>query len=257
MIQSKLLRIHSSKRINQSDSSSSFSISFNNSDLQEVKKISVVSISIPNVMYNVNGTNNRLWFRTEIVGGVVVEDFIDIPDGFYTADQLVPLIETALNDKITLYTAGGALSLSQSSTTSKITVDFVGGANHRFTFLDVSSSDPFELTTIHKVIGLDGSSPILSNGDSFTFPNMVDLDGVEYFFIHSRDISGGLLTDGGGKNYSAFVKVPVYVGYGVINHFLPPDEKLYSIAYKQPRNLQSLNIRLRDEFGNCFRFTWT
>jgi hypothetical protein len=79
---------------------------------------------------------------------------------------------------------------------------------------------------------------------------MTKLQGTTNAYLHSKVLAQNNLLDAEGRIFSVAVSVPIRAEFGAFNHWESGDEELHSVMFETPRNLQQINIVLRDLDGN-------
>jgi hypothetical protein len=233
---SRLLRIASSdKVVSLSESNSRFTVSLNNSpDVQRIKEIAIVSVSFPNVFPNVQLSDLTNTLYLLIDNGGITEEPIILDPGFYNVDDII----AALEEKINPLLAPSVLTITQvSNFDSRLRFTITGGATIAYT---TSQGD------LHKLLGISTDSNQLA---IYTADTIVKLNGVTDAYVHSKVLAKNHLADGDGDIFSVLVCCPVQAEYGFMNYYQSPDLEVNRIVFKTPRNVQKLEIRLRDQKG--------
>jgi hypothetical protein len=195
----------------------------------------VLSVSFPNVFNNVKESDltNRLVILTDDGSGPIQQS-IDIAPGFYSIDDLSASLKIAIDALIAPDT---------------VTIATKSSVDQRLVFT-VSGSTTISYTTqqgnLHKLIGITEDSNFLS---TYTCDSMTKLQGTTNAYLHSKILAQNNLLDAEGRIFSVAVSVPVRAEFGYWNHFESSDEDLHSVMFESPRNLQRINIVLRDLDG--------
>jgi hypothetical protein len=252
---SRLLRISSSDKVpTLSESNSRFTVSLNNSpDVQQISAISIVNVSFPNVFNNVQIADGTNTLYLLVDNGGITEEPIILDPGFYNVDDII----TALEEKINPLLAPSVLTITQvSNFDQRLRFTITGGATIAYT---TSQGD------LHKLLGITTDSNQLA---IYTADTIVKLNGTTDAYIHSKVLGKNHLVDGDGDLFSAVVCCPVRAEYGYWNYYESPDLMVNRIEFKTPRNVQHLEIRLRDQKGQildigafnelilCLRIYW-
>jgi hypothetical protein len=219
-----------------SESNSRFTVSLNETlNVQQIKGYSVLSVSFPNVFNNVKETDltNRLVILTD-GGGGPIEQFIDLDEGFYDIDD----VSAALKIKIDALISPDTISIaSKSNYDSRLVFTVSGGTTISYTTQQGS---------LHKLLGITEDSPFLT---TYTADSMTKLQGTTNAYIHSKVLANNNLLDAEGRIFSVAVSVPIRSEFGAWTHWESGDEDLHSVMFESPRNLQRINIVLRDLDG--------
>jgi hypothetical protein len=237
-MKTRLLRIASSDQVPElSENNSRFTVSLNETlNVQQIKGYSVLSVSFPNVFNNVSEADltNRIVILTDDGSGPL-EHFIDLPEGFYNIDDISGVLEDEINDIIAPDT---------------ITIGPKSNYDQRLVFT-VSGSTTIQYTTqqgnLHKLLGITEDTLFQS---SYTCDAMTKLQGTTNAYLHSKVLAQNNCLDAEGRIFSVAVSVPARAEFGYWNHWESSDEDLHSVMFDSPRNLQRMEIRLRDLSGN-------
>jgi hypothetical protein len=236
-MKTRILRIASSDQVPElSENNSRFTVSLNETlNVQKIKGYSVLSVSFPNVFNNVTQSNlsNRLVILTDNGGGPI-EHFIDLPDGNYNVDDLITALEEAINPIITPDTLEITI---KSDMDPRLVFTVSGGTTILW------STQQGSLATL---LGITEDTMFLS---SYTANSMTKLQGATNAFLHSKILAQNNCLDAEGRIFSVAVSVQVRAEFGAWNHWESSDEDLHSVMFETPRNLQKINIVLRDLYG--------
>jgi hypothetical protein len=237
-METRLLRIASSDKVPElSESNSRFTVSLNKTlNVQQIKGFSVLSVSFPNVFNNVQEKEltNRLVILTDDGSGPI-EQFIDLPEGFYNIDDMIAALKVEIDGLI----APDTVTIAPKSNVDQRLVFTITGST--------TISYKTEQGSLHKLIGITEDSPFLS---TYTCDSMTKLQGTTNAYLHSKVLAQNNLLDAEGRVFSVAVSVPVRAEFGAFNHWESGDEELHSVMFETPRNLQQINIVLRDLDGN-------
>ena len=235
----RLLRIASSDKVEDlSESNSKFTVSLNETlNVQQIKGYSVLSASFPNTFYNISEADLTNLLVILVSNGVdgVIPYHVTIPPGFYNIDDLMTALKKAIDPGLTPDT---------------ITISLKSDSDPRLVFTMSASPLTTSFTTqggnMHKVLGITQDSPFQKE---YTCDELPRLQGTTNAYLHSRVLGQGNLLDAEGRIFSTICAIPIRAEYGFYNHWETADEDLFSVAFPSPRNLQSINIVLRDLDG--------
>jgi hypothetical protein len=240
MSKEKILVINSKDK--QSGTNGDFTVQFNDSSCQQVQKVLVKEIFVPNVFYNISDdgkrTNNTLTLSQNGLANITVT----IPEGQYNIDLLMVELKNAID---TVLIDGAIVTVTRSSTTFKLTFTFSGAgtpANNNVQFFVAGS-------TIANVIGLENDTV---NGTVLIMDNIYNLVGSEYVQVHSPQVGEIHGLDAGASGYISLVDTISLseTPFGGTAYKQNADDELAEILYEQPKNLSRVSIVLRDEQGN-------
>lgn len=215
-----------------------FVLSFNDSSIQQVSKVLIKDLFIPNLFYNVNERNNVLFFKQN----AEAIKSITLPVGQYNVDTLASEIKTQLESQLVF---GTVVDITRSNITYKYTFTFSGAvspANNQVIFYQDTS-------TIRDVIGLLQTTSPASN--IIVMDTVFNLKGVEIVQVHSPEIGEMHGLDAGATGYISLLETVslATTPFGSVAHRQNNDDELAMILYEQPKNLSIVKIVLRDEQG--------
>lgn len=234
MSKEKILVINSKDR--SLGNNSDFSMDFKaDSSVQQVLKVLVKDVFVPNQFYNINSSNNAI----EIKQNAQPNATATITEGQYNITQLITSLETAIN---AILTDGGIVTITKNDITFKLTLTFSGSGT--------PANDNVSLilngTTISNVIGLSADT-IQTNIHVLTNP--FNLNPLQYVQVHSPEI-GYLHGIDGGSLISLVETVSLTdTAFGGVASKQNNDDELCEILYEEPRNLTNIKIVLRDDTG--------
>lgn len=230
---SSFIVINSKFRTRDSRSTSDFTFSLGQS--LEVKGLSVKSVSIPNIAYNINKNTNKL-----IVVKNGVELTLELPLGQYDIDKLISGLEAGLRSTLLDVT----LTVTITPLTSR---------------LNFTSIVPFQIKTgptspLSDILGLsDFESVFPESGPSTSFEvdGVVALAGIKNYFLVSNALSSGFSgIFSNGQRLSLVTNIPIDTPFGTITHMEVDDSKIDSRAFRRPQNVQLIDVKIVDESGN-------
>jgi len=240
MSKEKILVVNSKDK--QSGTNGDFTVQFNDSSCQQVQKVLVKEIFVPNLFYNIenDGTrkNNTLVLSQNGLPNITVT----IPEGQYNVDLLVVALKSAID---TVLIDSAIVTITRSSTTFKLTFTFSGAgtaANNNVQFFVAGS-------TIANAIGLENDT---ASTNVLVMDNVYNLIGTEYVQVHSPQVGEVHGLDAGASGYISLVDTISLsdTPFGGTAYKQNNDDELAEILYEQPKNLSRISIVLRDEQGN-------
>lgn len=237
-INHQVLIINSEDRIEGNPTN--FKVSYNNTGIQNLKKIVIKQISIPWTFYNIDEYNNKFVFFDG-----VSDVTITLPLGNYTITSLVAYINgTAEALAVSLVLV---IPPSTPNETSKLL------------FTSVSTITLYGSTksTMYKVLGL-GINDVSIGGVVIHFsPNVWNLSGHTTIYIRSSTLIHDVQTiDSRQGNTNIMITVPVKdTPYGQMLHWESPEEAQYDIHFNTHdrsggKSIIKPDIKITDRFGN-------
>ena len=204
-----------------------FTVSYKDSDCQQVLKCVVKDVFIPNQFYNITLINNTL----RIFGGsLVLPADIKINIGQYNIDQLI----TELTDKINNALQTDTVVITKDPITNKLI------------FTTTSTMNIF-ISSMAPVIGLTTS---LSGGNINDMQEPWNLNDLQFVQVHSNAVGSAHGIDASRGIISLIETVSlVETPFGAVAHRQNNDNMISEILYEQPRNMFNIDIRLRDQDG--------
>ena len=227
--------ISSKYRTTDSRSTTDFTYSIGQS--LEVSAVAIKSVSIPNVQYNINSTNNRL---RVYYGDASSPPFADItlPEGQYNISSVIESLQTLIGDAIS-----DTVTITQDTKTGKLSI--------RMDSIPIKIGTDPVLSPLAKIIGL-GDNPEGTFPEQvaieLTCPFIPNLSGLKNYYLSSRVLSQGF--NGVFKNgiqIPLVMNIPIDVPYGVVQHYDPQDIKLNVKKFNRKQNIQFMDIKILDE----------
>ena len=189
MSKEKILVINSKDK--QSGTNGRFTVQFNDSSCQQVQKVLVKEIFVPNLFYNISNEvgrkNNTLTFSQNGLANITVT----VPEGQYTVDNLITTLK-GLIDGVLI--DGVIVTITKNNITFKLTFTFTGAgtvANNNVQFFVATS-------TISPVIGLENDT---ASTNILVMNDIYNLVGSEYVQIHSDQVGEIHGLDAGASGY--------------------------------------------------------
>lgn len=229
----KLITISSDDKDADSNSNSDFYVSLKEKFYtQQIQRILIKEATVPNCFYNLsdgvnNGKQNNVLNYFDINNPLT----FTIAPAQYNIDQYI----TAL---IAGFLSNGVIVvITQDDLTQKLVFTFTND-----TTLDAKSS-------MAPVLGMTNSFTCLAGvPTSPQFPP--DLSGINAVNIHSTALGEAHGIDSNTGLISLVERVSLHdIPYGSFGYKMNNDSELATIFYEQPRNLNRIDIRLRDTQG--------
>jgi len=191
------------------------------------------TISIPHLFSNVDYHHQE--FQVGYAGfSGYIEPTIIIPEGQYSATELVTQINTMID---TLLTTPGDLAISYNSTTNMFSWTEVG--NHE---AGVRSSLHGFMNLIGGVANID-----IAQGGTTTMPYLPNLGGPNHIFVHSRRLAPGNMVTGTGRQHAVLDVVSLAdTVYGGVVTKETDDVYIGDIDYRCPEEISTIDFYLTD-----------
>ncbi len=241
----KLLVISSEDKNNPTSSNSDFIVDLKESYYtQNVLRVLVKEISVPNVFPNIRGSdygssqNNILDFNEPAPLQVI------LPEGQYLINSSNPLLDfTSIIDTAMNAISIATISVSYNELTNKIVFEVANDGSPNIT---IPASTPMA-----KVLGITSDLTIPATATPTSPTGQVDLSGYSNVYIHSKEVADVHGIDGD-SGLIALVD-PISLAdapFGSYAYKQENDDELASIVYEDARNLKRIRIVLRDNLGN-------
>ena len=228
---SRLLRISSTDRTTGSVSRYNMTYATNDSDLQEIKRISLKSASIPNSQYNVNSNTNTFFFANSQTSQVAYT----IPIGQYTTTTLMAAVVSVVSAVIS-----GSITLVQSALTNKITLAINSGT------FNMTPGSHFQ---INLILGFKSGS--FSSVSSLVADSLPNLSGLKSVYIASQTLSNhSAMICSEQLKQNVFCNVPITVPFGAIMSFEEDENSSDFVVFHSRKNVSTIDIKLLDENNN-------
>jgi hypothetical protein len=223
---SKIIVIDSSKKIRGSSNSSfSVDIGYNNS-AHKVSKVSLVSFSAVNSVYNITENNNKFSISTDLD----TVQTVTLTSGFYSVTNLNSALELLVNAVIT-----NVLSIAYNPITLKeeFTID-VG----TFSILPIDSN-------VYDGLGV---IPVpTTSASTYNSPNIPDLSGLTKIYLRSRALSANNSANSDGLSGNIMSVIPNTSALKTPISYLSPTEASDTIVYNGSTDLTTMDFRLTDK----------
>lgn len=234
MSKEKILVINSKDK--QSGTNGDFTLNFKaDSSTQQVLKVLVKDIFVPNVFYNITTANNTI----EIKQNAQANQLINIQIGQYNITQLITELKADID---AVLIDGATVAITQNPLTNILNFTISGAtlpANNDFIIF-------LNGTTLRDIIGLSQDTLF---GSSHDMNNPVNLNPLQYVQVHSSDIA---YLHGLDKQRLISLIDTVSLSdapFGSVAYKQNNDDELCEILYDEPRNLSNVKIVLRNEDG--------
>jgi len=242
----KLVILSSNDKDVESNSNSDFVVSLKEKYYtQNVLKVIIKDISVPNVFPNIRGpsygsSQNNIFELFDGASHITVQ----IPEGQYVISTLgtppANDLLTVLANTLNIANPPIITTITIDPLTNKINFTFNAGS---FNFVETSRSP------LNDVLGISG--PLTSSSISINAQQIPDLSGYQMVFIHSKQLAEANAIDGDFGLISVAEAVSLNdTPYGSYAYKENNDTELGSINYDNVRNLNRIQIVLRDIKGN-------
>jgi hypothetical protein len=233
-MQTKRIIINSKDRdYNLSRSSSDFIVNLNNFILQNVSRVSVESVTITNVIYNVPANTNIYW--QEGIGPIINRT---LPEGSYTLTEFMDELKLQLNS-----IGSNTFDVTQDVVTKKVII------TNPSVFYTI-----YSYSTINPILGLPTNinSVSLSVGPDFILncPYLPNLGAEDLLYVHSRAISefNSVTTSASSSSILTYISFHE-TAFGSTSTRFNNDLQLELINYTVPRDLTTVDVKVRNAKG--------
>ena len=226
------------------------------SNLQQVKRVSIVNVSFLNNAFNFVATPASLanvYFTFELDDGITVNSTTyTLQEGFYDMDTLLADLNAAAVDFKTTYANAPTVVFSTPSESGFI-IATIGLTAPGYT-LTILDSDVDGLPSSKGPIRSIGfpSGVIVTSGAANVrrATDLPSLQGLTEAYIVSQALAPGNCFDEKNQASSILVTIPITAPFGTLNVMECKQDILCEISYVTPKNIQRADFSLRDRFGN-------
>lgn len=221
-----IFRIDSRDRDTESPSNTQFTVNCVPTHVQYARLKQVI---LPNLFDNIRAVpssdlNNVFSYE---VGGVPAT--IVIPQGFYTIDDLLTLLEAGLTSiTFALNTNTGVITLTNSSASSFEVINTADG------------------NSMANVLGITTTATVAPAGTN-VFGNKVNLISYSMIYVESRRLSNGHNTTSAGARLPIIATIPMSVSYGSDIIYEPQTQT--QIKFEADTNIEEVDIRITNHSG--------
>jgi hypothetical protein len=223
------------------DSATNFTILLNKSvAVDDVDRIIVKRVSLPNLFYNVPARKSTLYMISE---GVTIS--VPFPVGHYSIARFVTVLEEMIK-----LVVSPSVTVTMDYDTGKITLNNPSAA---FGWTVLSHDEvrvKFGLDeSLNDIIGTSFNTQLTASS-SWTSPQVVDLSGEHTVRIESSTLAFSNSFDSRGQILNTVEVVPLNEPYGSIVHFQPADHILSFVdSGSSGREINSVDIQLISNTG--------
>jgi hypothetical protein len=212
---------------------------------QSIDRIIIKEVIVPNAFYNIsdgdpikgNGPINNILLIESSETKTQIS--VSVPAGQYNILQLIATLQSAINTQIAPLTASVVITRDDITNLLLFTFTTTG----IFTFLSISP--------MAQVLGFSSDISYIPTTLSIRMPDPPDLSGINSVYIHSEALSDGSGIDASKGIINLVESVSMATtAYGTFSYKQNSDTELCTINYTMPRNLNVIDIRLRDREGN-------
>lgn len=186
--------------------------------------VSVMNTSIPIGQYNVNSTNNVLVLKNVVTD---ITSTVTITPGNFTITQLIAELTT--------------------NTPAEYVYSYTPKINKMSIYNTTDNFQILSTTTMWELLGLQRNTTVTSILKTYSFPNCVNMSGLQNINIHLDNLNTKNITSFTKAASTIIASVPVDVNSsGVLSYNL-------SSNYEIPvpiNSLEYINILLKDDLGN-------
>jgi hypothetical protein len=212
---------------------------------QSIDRIIIKEVIVPNAFYNIsdgdpikgNGPINNILLIESSETKTQIS--VSVPAGQYNILQLIATLQSAINTQIAPLTA--SVVITRDDITNLLLFTFT--TTDIFTFLSISP--------MAQVLGFSSNISYIPTTQAIRMPDPPDLSGINSVYIHSEALSDGSGIDASKGIINLVESVSMATtAYGTFSYKQNSDTELCTINYTMPRNLNVIDIRLRDREGN-------
>jgi len=212
---------------------------------QSIDRIIIKEVIVPNAFYNIsdgdpvkgNGPANNILIIEYLELATQIP--VIITAGQYNILQLIAVLQSAINVALSGYSI--TVTITRDDITNLLSFNFVTTAT--LTFLSTSP--------MASVLGYISNVSYLPSTFTIRMPDPPDLSGINSVYIHSEALSDGSGIDASKGIINLVESVSMATtAYGTFAYKQNSDTELCTINYTMPKNLNVIDIRLRDREGN-------
>lgn len=239
---SRLIRITSKDRLGANETPSNFTINLSRmTETNNIRRVVVKQVDFPNYFYNITTANQDFYFGYN--GGT--QGSVQVPVGYYSDSQLAAVIQAGMNTEMSGVPATAAITIDPYTRIWTITVT---GTDTGY----LGTTQP--TNTIAASIGAISNAGAFADGVPYTLDRRPNLHGVTRAYVHSTALADGNLVDSDVEVHDGLAQVPVLAPYGFYNYYESRDDELDSINYRAPKNIDLVDIQLKDIDNNFIEF---
>lgn len=231
----KLVTISSDDKDPDSVSNSNFQVTLKESYYtQNINRILVKECTVPNCFYNLSdGTNNGKQNNQMSYSYLNFTNSFAVPPGQYNIDQFMSALV------FEFLATGHVVVITQDELTQKLIFNF-----------PAETITIFSNSSIAPVLGL--TENLICPLGVPTSPQFTpDLSGINAVNVHSAVLGESNGIDGNSGLINLLERVSLHdIPFGSFGYKQNNDNDLAMVSYAQPKNLQRIDIRLRDTQGN-------
>jgi len=229
------LYIYSKNRLSGSNSSSDFSIRLLN-PLDDIKKIRLLNVLIPNTVYNINSNNNTFLWEESAGGGQISST---LTNGSYSAQTFATMLKTVMDADSN---NSQSYTISYNIDTGKYTIS--SSANFSLYFSQMNS-------TIAKMMGFASTSD-QTGSSSYTSTNVCNFSFSDFISIKITQFEDNMKKNiyGGSIYYDHTFIIPNNTNFSDIISYHNDVDDENEIVFNISKSFKFLNISLRDENNN-------
>lgn len=242
----KLIVISSEDKDSSSVSNSDFIVSFSDSFTQQVSKVLVKEVLVPNCFYNIRSEsrfgrpNNELKF---FQGSIIPYISATVPQGQYNVTEFMTELTTSLNSALQ---DDCEVIITLEEKTNVLKFSFSGSGNPVNDYIRFVKD-----SSMSNVIGFINDVST-DSANIMYMPYTPDLSGLNQVMIHSEQVAETHGLDAGKKGYINLLEtVSLHnVEFGSWGYKQNNDDEMSEILYTDNKNLSRIRITLRDNEGN-------
>lgn len=189
--------VDSALRSSGSNSDFTFQTVQNNS-IQTRARVALQSVTLTNAIYQINSTNDTLYFSVVTAGPTTNFYTIIVPDGNYSVNELIAALRTSMNTQ-TLSNNTSIPLPSYSVITNKISWrKYLAGETGALAGEVAATYNFLSTSTIKNVLGFDSDFSFINVFKEM--PNQINLRPIDYFYLTSPNIQSSSFAPNIGGN---------------------------------------------------------
>lgn len=204
--------------------------------VQNIKSILVKEVQVPHVQYNIRASNGIVNNSFKMKETGQADATFTIPEGQYVTSTFLTALQSAMNTNL----VSGTVVITQTALTQKL----------NFTFT-ATTAILYNLDDGNLMADASGITTTTAASANIDADSLLFLTGTELMYIHSPELSENHGIDGDFGLIDVLESISLHdVPFGALAYRQNNDDELARIKYASLKNLNKVNINLRDGQGN-------